>query len=647
MRKRMAFSFWLTVSWFALLPLMVLGQGPLIPPGAPGPTMKTLEQIEPRIPITNLPYTISSAGSYYVTANLVSESRNGIIVSNDNVSIDLMGYTLSGDSGSGIYLAGVRHNVSVVNGTLSGWSVHGVYANNDQNCRFQTVRSRNNGVDGFSLGEECEVVDCASVGNGDAGFISSGGKNRFFQCKANGNHSGFYLQGDGNELRQCSAVTNIEGCGIRIEDRGIVDDCHVYGNNLDGIQVDGFCKVTGNVSEYNGSGAHSSAASIKAVESGNVIEKNICMGCDYGLSIDGTNNLVAGNLVQGNADNYVIANGNFLNLLLSEIPESIDWPASVKLAGTLTGAPALDGITINADDITIDLNGFALVGSGGDSGNGITQSASRRNLAVRNGFIVNWFGSGKFGIQALGYNNRMEGLQLATNYNGLWSGPGALIGNCSAFDHVNEDPTDMYLIYGGPDSVIQYCSVFGNKSYERIYGIWGATVIGCSAYSNSAFARSVGIRGRVVTACSAQHNTGSSQMACGIQGEAGSVISDCRAYDNVNGFIVGDGSTVINCSAVDNDSDGIYLGYDCLAKNNTCATNGSAGIYAVTGNRIEGNLVAWNYYGIDVLGSNNFIVCNVARNNSSTNYNNVAVDGNIYGPITSSMTNQPWANFQF
>ena len=36
-------------------------QGSLTPPGPPAPMMRTLEQIEPRIPITNLPWTITAA----------------------------------------------------------------------------------------------------------------------------------------------------------------------------------------------------------------------------------------------------------------------------------------------------------------------------------------------------------------------------------------------------------------------------------------------------------------------------------------------------------------------------------------------------------------------------------------------------------
>ena len=48
----------------------VMGQGSLTPPGAPGETMKSLEQVEPRTPISSLPYTISESGSYYVVSSI-------------------------------------------------------------------------------------------------------------------------------------------------------------------------------------------------------------------------------------------------------------------------------------------------------------------------------------------------------------------------------------------------------------------------------------------------------------------------------------------------------------------------------------------------------------------------------------------------
>ena len=56
------------------------GQGALTPPGAPAPTMRTLNQIEARTPISSVPFTITSSGSYYLTTNLTVNSGNAIML---------------------------------------------------------------------------------------------------------------------------------------------------------------------------------------------------------------------------------------------------------------------------------------------------------------------------------------------------------------------------------------------------------------------------------------------------------------------------------------------------------------------------------------------------------------------------------------
>ena len=72
------------------------------------------------VKITSLPKVITSPGFYYVTGNLACPAGHGITVNSDNVTIDLMGFCLSGnDSSYGI--TGTGSNVEVRNGALTGW----------------------------------------------------------------------------------------------------------------------------------------------------------------------------------------------------------------------------------------------------------------------------------------------------------------------------------------------------------------------------------------------------------------------------------------------------------------------------------------------------------------------------------------------
>src|SRR5882757_10456894 len=58
-------------------PCTCFAQGSLTPPGAPAPTMKSLDQLEPRTDVLKLSgdgansYIISQPGSYYLTTNVL------------------------------------------------------------------------------------------------------------------------------------------------------------------------------------------------------------------------------------------------------------------------------------------------------------------------------------------------------------------------------------------------------------------------------------------------------------------------------------------------------------------------------------------------------------------------------------------------
>ena len=106
-----------------LFPPRTLAQGSLTPPGAPAPTMKTLDQVEARTPISGTT-TISASGSYYLTGNIAVTTGSAISISADNVTLDLNGFTISSTaspaSGNGVNITGSRSHVTVKNGNIRG-----------------------------------------------------------------------------------------------------------------------------------------------------------------------------------------------------------------------------------------------------------------------------------------------------------------------------------------------------------------------------------------------------------------------------------------------------------------------------------------------------------------------------------------------
>ena len=144
-------------------------QGVLTPPGAPAPTMKTLDQIEARTPISSAPFTITNPGSYYLTTNVTVSSGNGITIATNNVTLNLNGYTIASTTpsaaGTGVLLAGANANIAILNGFITGGVTNngGVYGgsgfgycifysgNNPSNVRVSHISVSGCLNDGISL----------------------------------------------------------------------------------------------------------------------------------------------------------------------------------------------------------------------------------------------------------------------------------------------------------------------------------------------------------------------------------------------------------------------------------------------------------------------------------------------------------------
>jgi parallel beta-helix repeat protein len=232
-----------------------------------------------------LTFVISKSGSYYLAGNRLCDS-NGIRVEANDVTIDLRGFSLTGNNnGSGIYMRN-RINVEISNGTISdfNYAINDAYTymapqNSSANHRVIGIRALSNTQGGIKLyGPNSEVRDCTVNNNGTSA--------------------------SGNNILGISVGDNSTVTGNTVSDTG---DLAQSNASVCGISSSNNCIITGNAVNSNGYNAaagttvYGITANYGSTITGNTVNGNgYSAGSVYGIAANGGGSTVTGNTVSNN-----------------------------------------------------------------------------------------------------------------------------------------------------------------------------------------------------------------------------------------------------------------------------------------------------------------------------------------------------------
>ncbi len=333
-------------------------------------------------------------------------------------------------------------------------------------------------------------------------------------------------------------------------------------------------------------------------------------------TLDGAGSGLDADLLDGmQADDIIAALPSDNRIPISALPFFIDEPGSYYVTQDLINTTDdTNGITIDADNVTVDLGGFRLTADmGANTGPGIfnrnaISMINQFNVHIRNGHIADWDASG---IAASSCENCIfENLTITGTSVGLRTGDyslvsrvtvsfnrtaGMSVGEGTLIAHSTAQGNEGSGFINDGSSVIINCAAIENEDNGFSTS---ATIIASTAYQNGLHGFRLGTGSNVQQSASFENGQNGFFVISGYARDnvAARNGTSLGANQDTNGFSTNTSSYLVNNLSYANEGAGIQIRFsDNIIENNTVVDNGRSGIDSngngslIIGNRASGN----------------------------------------------------------
>jgi hypothetical protein len=299
--------------------------------------------------------------------------------------------------------------------------------------------------------------------------------------------------------------------------------------------------------------------------------------------------------------------GSETRIVISSLPFTIDSPGSYVFSGNLvfTGTTG-DAITINSSDVTVDFNGYSLIGPGIAvcTCHGIAMG-NYKNVVIRNGTVKLFGGHGICNSLSTSSGYRISKMRVHSNgLSGVYlEGNNHTVTQSTVYENGSAGSGGFGVKLPGTGN-----NVTRSKVYENIGG--GINTGSASKVNRNTVNSNTGTGIQGVSGNNYSRNTVYGNTGSGMSAGSGNNFSHNNVYSNTgSGITGGSGCNYVNNNVYSNTVNGIIAGLGARVRANICYSNGHSGITAANGSMVVSNTVYLNnpldntnYAGIIVTG---------------------------------------------